>query len=283
MALITASGVAAARDAVAALRADGARIALVPTLGALHEGHRALMTHAATVADAVAVSIFVNPLQFGPAEDFERYPRTPQADVAVLEQAGVRLLFAPSTQEMYPDGAAATRITGGDVASRFEGRTRPGHFDGVLTVVDKLLNVLTPDVVVFGRKDAQQAFLVRRMVADLNQPVRVDVVDTVREADGLALSSRNRFLSPADRVVAQALPEALAAAAAAAERGVAAALAAAHAVLDAQQGVGLDYLAMVDPATFRSVDDGYRGPALVLIAAQVGSTRLIDNEVIHLG
>lgn len=282
MALTTVSDIAAARAAIAALRAGGARIALVPTLGALHEGHRALMTHAATVADAVVASIFVNPLQFGPADDFERYPRTPQADAAALEQAGVRLLFAPSTREMYPHGAAATRITGGEVATTFEGRSRPGHFDGVLTVVEKLLNVLTPDVVVFGRKDAQQGFLVRRMVADLDHPARVEAVDTVREADGLALSSRNRFLSPADRAVARALPDALRAAAAAADRGVAAALAAAHAVLAAQDGVRLDYLAVVDPTTFLSVDDGYRGPALVLIAAQVGSTRLIDNEVIHL-
>lgn len=283
MALTTVSTVVRARAEIAALRSAGARIALVPTLGALHAGHRTLLEHAATLADAVVASIFVNPLQFGPAEDFERYPRTPEQDEAVLEAAGVRLLFAPSTPEMYPDGPAATRISGGEVAARFEGATRPGHFDGVLTVVDKLLNVLTPDVVVFGRKDAQQAFLVRRMVADLNQPVRVEVVDTVREPDGLALSSRNRYLTAADRAVAVALPEALAAASSAAGRGPEAALAAAGGVLATRQGVTLDYLAVVDPATFQSVADGYRGPALVLIAAQVGSTRLIDNEVIHLG
>lgn len=283
MALTTVSGIDRAREAVAALRADGARIALVPTLGALHDGHRALLEHAAGLADAVVASIFVNPLQFGPAEDFERYPRTPRADEAVLRGAGVSLLFAPSTREMYPNGPAATRVSAGGTATRFEGATRPGHFDGVLTVVDKLLNVLTPDVVVFGRKDAQQAFLVQRMVADLNQPVLVEVVDTVREADGLALSSRNRYLSTADRAAARALPEALAAASSAADRGPAGALAAAHAVLSGRGGVRLDYLAVVDPATFEAVTDGYRGPALVLIAAEVGSTRLIDNEVIHLG
>jgi pantoate--beta-alanine ligase len=275
--------VADVRAAIAGLRAEGRRVALVPTMGALHEGHRALVRHAQAVADAVVVSIFVNPLQFGPTEDLNRYPRTPDEDLAVLEGEEADLLFAPSVAEMYPGGPVGTRITAGPVAARLEGRSRPGHFDGVLTVVAKLLNVVQPDVALFGRKDAQQAFLVQRMVADLNLPVAIEVVDTVREPDGLALSSRNRYLSPEDRAAARALPRALEAAASAADRGVDPAIAAAQSALAGEPRVRLDYLALVDPATFAPVDDGYRGPALALVAATVGATRLIDNEVIHLG
>jgi pantoate--beta-alanine ligase len=239
--------------------------------------------HARTVADAVVVSIFVNPLQFGPAEDLDRYPRTPDEDLSAVDAEGASLLFAPSVGEMYPDGSVGTRVTAGPAGARFEGRSRPGHFDGVLTVVAKLLNIVQPDVALFGRKDGQQVFLVRRMVADLNLPVTIEVVDTAREADGLALSSRNRYLGPDDRAAALALPRALEAAASAAERGVDPALAAAQAALAGEPRVRLDYLALVDPTTFAPVDDGYRGAALALVAATVGTTRLIDNEVIHLG
>jgi pantoate--beta-alanine ligase len=275
--------VADVRSAVTELRQDGRRVALLPTMGALHEGHRTLVRHARTVADAVVVSIFVNPLQFAPTEDLDRYPRTPDEDLAAIEAEGAALLFAPSVAVMYPDGPTGTRVTAGPAGARFEGRSRPGHFDGVLTVVAKLLNIVQPDVVLFGRKDAQQVFVVRRMVADLNLPVTVEVADTVREPDGLALSSRNRYLGAEDRAAARAIPRALEAAASAADRGVDPAIAAAQAALAGEPRVRLDYLAVVDPATFAPVDDGYRGAALALVAATVGTTRLIDNEVIHLG
>jgi pantoate--beta-alanine ligase len=275
--------VADARAAVAELRRDGRRVALVPTMGALHEGHRTLIRQARAVADAVVVSIFVNPLQFGPTEDLDRYPRTPDEDLAAIEGEGGELLFAPSVAVMYPDGPAGTRVTAGPAAADFEGRSRPGHFDGVLTVVAKLLSIVQPDVALFGRKDAQQAFLVRRMVADLNLPVAIEVVETVREPDGLALSSRNRYLSAEDRAAARAIPRALQAAASAAERGVDPAIGAAQAALAGEPRLRLDYLAVVNPATFVPVDARYRGAALALVAATVGTTRLIDNEVIHLG
>lgn len=252
-------------------------------MGALHDGHLALLHRARESADAVVVSIFVNPLQFGRGEDLDRYPRTPAADADALEAARTDLLFAPTAAAMYPRGAVLVRVSAGPVGDRFEGASRPGHFDGVLTVVAKLLHIVGPDVVVFGRKDAQQAFLVRRMVDDLDLPVRVEVVDTVREPDGLALSSRNRYLSTDERTAARGVPAALWAALAAAARGSEAALDAARAVLDSEPGVLLDYLAVVDPATFEPVDDRYRGAALVLVAATVGATRLIDNEVVSLG
>ena len=183
---------------------------------------------------------------------------------------------------MYPDGATQVTVHAGTIGGMFEGRSRPGHFDGVLTVVAKLLNIVAPDVVTFGRKDAQQLFLVQRMVADLDIPVRVEAIDTVREPDGLALSSRNRFLDPAHRRAARALSAALEAAASSAERGVAAAVSAAQGALMGEPLVDLDYFAVVHPATFLPVDDGYRGPAIAIVAARLGSTRLIDNETINL-
>ena len=279
----TAMTVPEARRALAALRQEHARIALVPTLGALHEGHLALVARARELADAVVVSIFVNPLQFGPTEDLARYPRTPEQDLALLAEAGVALVFAPGVEAMYPDGDATTRVSAGPVGDAFEGAARPGHFDGVLTVVMKLLQIVGPDVVTFGRKDAQQAFLVDRMVRDLDVPTEVVLVDTVREPDGLARSSRNRYLTLAERALARTLPDALSAASAAAPDGVAAALGAAQAVLDGESGVVPGYFAIVDPATFRPVAADYRGPALALVAARVGATRLIDNAVLQLG
>jgi pantoate--beta-alanine ligase len=271
------------RRAVASGRAQGHRVALVPTMGALHAGHLALVARAREIADLVVVSVFVNPLQFGPSEDFDRYPRDLGADTALLEATGPAVLFAPTAAEMYPEGRTETRVVAGAVGGMFEGRTRAGHFDGVLTVVAKLLHIVGPDVVLFGAKDAQQVFLVGRMVADLDFPTRVETVATVREDDGLALSSRNRYLGAGDRRLARALPAALEAAESAADRGVDAVIAAARSAAAGEESVLVDYLAVVDPATFLPVDDRYRGRALVLVAARVGGTRLIDNRIVHLG
>ena len=257
-------------------------VAFVPTLGALHEGHLELVDRAAELAPTVVVSNFVNPLQFGPSEDLDRYPRTPEADLEKLAAHGVQYVFMPSVDELYPTWPIATKITAGAVGGMYEGRSRPGHFDGVLTVVAKLLNIVRPDHVVFGRKDAQQVFLVSRMVRELNIATRVDVVDTVREDDGLALSSRNRFLDEKERRAARVLSQALEAAASSGDRGVDPALAAAQSVLMGEGLVELDYLVIVSPTTFLPVDEGYKGKAIVLIAARVGSTRLIDNEPILL-
>ena len=281
--ITTETTIAGVRQRVAQARAAGGRIALVPTMGALHAGHLALVERAAALADLVVVSIFVNPLQFGRGEDLDRYPRDLEGDTALLERAGAHVVFAPSAAEVYPDGQPQVRVTAGPVGDLLEGRVRPGHFDGVLTVVAKLLHVVGPDTAVFGRKDAQQVFLVQRMVADLDVPVRIEVVETVREDDGLAMSSRNRYLDPAERLLARAVPEALAAAELAAAGGAEAMTAAAERALAAERGAAADYLAVVDPATFRPVDDGYRGDALVLVAARVGATRLIDNRLVHIG
>jgi pantoate--beta-alanine ligase len=250
----------------------GRTVALVPTMGALHEGHLALVTRASQLAESVVVSIFVNPLQFGPNEDLAKYPRTLADDLAKLEAAGVEFVFAPSVAEMYPAGPSETRVTAGHIGTLYEGRSRPGHFDGMLTVVSKLLGIVRPDLVVFGQKDAQQVFLVQRKV-----------VPTVRESSGLALSSRNRFLDEREKRAALSLSTALEAAQSSGDRGVDQVVAAAQSALMGENLVQLDYLAVVDPTTFLPVDDGYRGKARVLIAARVGATRLIDNELIHLG
>lgn len=276
--------IAELRAAVRERRAGGASVALVPTMGALHEGHFALVREARAAADLVVVSIFVNPLQFGPGEDLDRYPRTLDADVAALGELGVDLVFAPSVREMYPRGGASeTTVHAGPIAARYEGAARPGHFDGVLTVVAKLFGIVQPDFAFFGQKDAQQVFLVRRMVADLDLPVDVMTVPTVREADGLALSSRNRFLDADARRAALALSEALRSAEAAAGGGLKELLAEGIAAFGDHDGVALDYFVAVDPDTFLPVDDDYRGPALVLVAAVVGATRLIDNGPVVIG
>ncbi len=269
------------REVVAAARAAGKSIALTPTLGALHEGHLAHVSRAGELADIRVVSIFVNPTQFTVAADLERYPRTLEADLEKL--AGVDYVFAPSVEEMYPAGPTETKVTAGKVGSLYEGASRPGHFDGVLTVVAKLLSIVTPDVATFGQKDAQQLFLVKRMVADLNLPVRIETIETVREADGLALSSRNRFLSTSERRAARTLSAALDAAASAGSSGIDATIAAAQGALMGEPLVELDYLKIVNPKTFLPVDDDYRGPAIAIVAAQLGSTRLIDNETLYLG
>lgn len=257
--------------------APAGRVVLVPTMGALHDGHLRLVSRARDLGGIVVVSIFVNPLQFGPGEDLDRYPRTLDADVVALEGLA-DIVFAPTAAEMYPSGPSETRVTAGESGTLFEGASRPGHFDGVLTVVTKLFNIVQPDVAVFGQKDAQQVHVIGRMVHDLNLPVTIAVVDTVREEDGLALSSRNRYLGADDRLAAITLSQALAAGAEAAPAGVDAALAAARARIEAQPAVKLDYLAIVDPESFREASPDHHGPALMLIAARVGTTRLIDNQ-----
>ncbi|KQZ09802.1 pantoate--beta-alanine ligase [Agromyces sp. Root1464] len=275
--------IAELRERLAERRAAGASVALVPTMGALHAGHLALVSHARELADVVVVSIFVNPLQFGPSEDLDRYPRTLDADVQALDGLGVEFVFAPTVAEMYPNGPVGTMLTAGRVGSLYEGASRPGHFDGMLTVVGKLLNIVRPDVAIFGQKDAQQVFLVRRMVDDLDVATSIEVVPTVRETDGLALSSRNRFLDPEHRAAALTLSEALRAADAAAPDGLAEVLAEGAAAFGDHDDVTLDYLVVVDPETFLPVADDARGPAVVLVAARVGATRLIDNAAITLG
>lgn len=256
-------------------RLDGQKsVALVATMGALHDGHLSLVRHATEIADTVVVSIFVNPMQFDQRGDLDRYPRDLDADLRVLP-AGV-VVFAPSVEELYPQGESSTVITAGDVGSRFEGTIRPGHFDGMLTVVAKLFNIVRPQVAVFGQKDAQQVFLVKRMVRDLDFPLTIEISQTVREADGLAMSSRNRFLSREERHAALVLSRALdAAAASAGNRELA--LAAAHTVLSSESSVQVNYMEIVAKSTFLPVTDDFRGAALAIVAAQVGATRLIDN------
>lgn len=251
-------------------------------MGALHPGHLSLVERARGLADTVVVSIFVNPLQFGANEDLDRYPRDLDGDLAQLSAFDNVIVFTPTVAEMYPTGAPTTKVTGGPVSTLFEGRSRPGHFDGMLTVVAKLLIISAPEAAVFGQKDAQQLFLIQRMVADLNIPVRIVPGETERDEDGLALSSRNRYLSAEERRAAPALHRALEAAQASGDRGLGAAIAAAQAVIMEEELVRLDYLEVVDPTTFLPVGDDYRGPARALIAANLGSTRLIDNDALYL-
>jgi pantoate--beta-alanine ligase len=275
----TRNGLAAAR------RGLGSPVVLVPTMGALHEGHRALLRRGKDLSGrngSVVVSVFVNPLQFGAGEDFDRYPRTLQADVAVCAEEGVDLVFAPDRGQMYPAEQLIT-VDPGPMAQVLEGAFRPGFFTGVLTVVLKLLAMVRPDAAVFGEKDAQQLALVRRMTEDFALGIEIDGVPTVRDPDGLAISSRNRFLSAAERRSALALPAALRAGRAAAPAGPAGVLKAAHQVLDAVPAVAPDYLALVDPATFEQVDEGFAGSALLLTAVRAGATRLIDNTPLTLG
>ncbi len=257
-------------------------VVLAPTMGALHDGHVRLLGAARTLAGprgSVIVSIFVNPLQFGPNEDLDRYPRTLDADLAICARERADLVFAPIAAEMYPGGQPEVTVDPGPAGQRFEGEFRPGFFGGVLTVVLKLLNLTRPAVAVFGQKDAQQLALVRRMVTDLNLDVVIEPVPTVRDADGLATSSRNRYLSAADRRVALALPRALRAGQAEAAGGADAVLAAARGVLAAQPALAVDYVALVDPGTFGPAGTG---PALLVAAARAGTTRLIDNMALVL-
>lgn len=260
-------------------RTQPRRLALVPTMGALHEGHLSLIRRARELADVVAVSIFVNPLQFGPGEDFERYPRAFETDLEACASEGVALVFAPPLDVVYPEDPVV-RVSAGSMGERFEGASRPSHFDGVLTVVLKLFQLVRPDVAVFGEKDAQQLALVRRMVRDLDLGVEIVAGATVRDGDGLAISSRNAYLSAEQRTAALALSSALRAGAAAAPHGPEAVRAAGQDTLAAEPDVELDYLALVDPETFTEVEPGHRGPARLAVAARVGATRLIDNTAI---
>ena len=261
---------------------EGRRVALVPTMGALHEGHLALVDSARRLADAVAMSIFVNPLQFAPTEDLARYPRNLARDRALARDRGVDLLFVPDGEEMYPDGAAGTRILPGASAERWEGAVRPGHFAGVLTVVGKLFHIFEPDVACFGQKDIQQFTLIRQMVRDLDWRVRLERVPTVREPDGLALSSRNLYLAETARAQAAGLSAALFAARTAfavGERRAERLLAAMHERLAVFPGVSAEYIAVVEPEQLRAVDIAEPG-TIVAMAARVGTTRLIDNVIL---
>jgi len=262
------------------VRSSGGRVVLVPTMGALHEGHASLLRAARAHGDAVVASIFVNPTQFAPGEDFERYPRTFDTDLEVCEREAVDVVFAPTVAEVYPDGDPDVTVDPGPLGDDLEGAVRSGHFRGVLTVVAKLFGLVRPDASVFGQKDYQQLVLIRQMVRDLAMPVTVVGGDTVRESDGLALSSRNAYLSADDRRSALALSRGLRAGAAAAAQGRDATLAAAHEVLATADGIDLDYLEL------RAPDLGpvpEHGPARLLVAGRVGTTRLIDNMPLTLG
>ncbi len=280
--IMTATTVWTRGDLARARGAMTGTVAVVMTMGALHEGHAALLRHARERADHVIVTIFVNPLQFGPNEDFDRYPRTFDADLEICRQYGVDLVFAPDRAEMYPDGEPSVRVDPGPLGEVLEGASRPGFFHGVLTVVLKLLHLTRPDFAFFGEKDYQQVTLVRRMVRDLGLPVEVVAVPIVREPDGLARSSRNRYLSAEERQVALGLSAALSAGAEAAGRGRDATLAAAEAAFSADTPptsagtplAKLDYLVLTDPELGPAPE---HGPARLLIAAWVGATRLIDN------
>ncbi|WP_267626275.1 pantoate--beta-alanine ligase [Gordonia sputi] len=263
-----------------ALRRAGKRVALVPTMGALHAGHLQLIDAAKSVGNVVViVSIFVNPLQFGENEDLDAYPRTFDDDVELLRSAGVELVFAPTVDDMYPLGPRTTIVPGpaGDI---LDGAVRPGHFAGMLTVVCKLLNIASPHAAFFGEKDYQQLVLIAQMVADLNLDVDIVGVPTVREADGLALSSRNRYLTPEQREVATTLSAALTAGAHAAPGGKDAILAAAQAVLATSPEIELDYLALRDRALGEAPD---KGDGRLLVAARLGAARLIDNVGVSIG
>ena len=269
------------RIASRAVRHEGKLLGFVPTMGALHEGHLSLVRAARAASDVVAASIFVNPTQFGPNEDLAKYPRSFDRDCEMLEREGVEFVFAPSVEEMYPVGAV-TWVTVEELSSKLDGRSRPGHFRGVTTVVSKLFHIVEPDQAFFGQKDAAQVAIIRRMVRDLNLPVEIVVCPIVREADGLAMSSRNAYLRPEDRKRALALHRSLERVqqlVEAGERDAVCLLAAGREEFARESSVRLDYFEVVDPETLDPVADVSRG-ALVAVAAYVGATRLIDNAVL---
>ncbi|GAA4658205.1 pantoate--beta-alanine ligase [Kineococcus glutinatus] len=270
-------------ELVAARRALEGPVAVVMTMGALHRGHAALVREARRRATSVLVTIFLNPLQFGRGEDLARYPRTLDADLELCRAEGVDAVFAPGPDVVYPEGDPGIRVSAGQLGTVLEGASRPGHFDGVLTVVCKLMHLTRADQAYFGQKDAQQLLLVRRMVRDLDVPVEVVGVPTVREDDGLALSSRNTYLTPFDREVALSLSRSLRAGAEVAAEGPSAVRRAARDVLLAEPAARVDYLALVHPVTLQDVPEHHRGEALLAVAAKVGSTRLIDNVPLTIG
>ncbi len=267
------------RDAISGFRAGGERIAFVPTMGALHAGHMALVAEAKRVSQRVVVSIFVNPKQFAPNEDLAKYPRREAVDSRMLSEAGVDLLWLPPIEVMYPE-VHSTNVSVSGVSEPLDGAARPGHFDGVATVVAKLFNQVAPDIALFGEKDFQQLAVIRRMVADLDFDIDVRGVPTQRDDDGLALSSRNAYLPPNDRAAAVALPRALGVAARAIEKGddPEATLATARAALTAA-GFDVDYVELADAKTLGAPVAGH--PRRLLAAARIGGTRLIDNIAVE--
>jgi pantoate--beta-alanine ligase len=280
------SDIAELRAALRQLRAGGERptprsVGFVPTMGALHAGHRSLVQTARKRCDIVVVSIFVNPTQFGPNEDFSRYPRTLEQDCEMLETEGVDVVFTPTAKAMYPLGASTVVEVEG-VSERLDGASRPGHFRGVATVVAKLFHIVQPDLAFFGQKDAAQVAVLRKMVHDLDFPLEIVVCPTVREPDGLAMSSRNRYLSPEERRRALTLSRALRSAEIQAARGehrTAALLQTMRAILQEEPAIRIDYLAVVDPDTLLPINDVSSG-GLLAVAAYVGNTRLIDNVLL---
>lgn len=269
------------RAEIAALRRAGKKIGLVPTMGALHAGHLSLVRAAKAECDVVVVSIYVNPSQFGPAEDFSKYPRTLDADVALLTDCVTDLVFAPANDEVYRAGHA-TWVDVESVTGPLEGVCRPGHFRGVATIVLKLLNMVQPDVAYFGQKDFQQALVIRRMVADLDVPVEIRVCPIVREADGLAMSSRNRYLSPAARQRALVLSQSLRLAGKLVDEGERRAAAIAErmtALIQTADDARIDYVAIVDPDTLQPLEQ-ITGPTLAALAVKIENTRLIDNCIL---
>ena len=273
------------RDELRAARAalPSADVAVVMTMGALHEGHATLVRTARERHAHVIVTIFLNPLQFGPKEDLSRYPRTFDADMEICTREGVDLVFAPTPDVVYPEGDPGVRVSAGPLGSVLEGQSRPGHFDGMLTVVGKLLHLTGARTAYYGQKDAQQLLLIRRMCRDLDFPVEIVAVPTVREADGLAMSSRNTYLTEHDRETALALSRALRAGGEAASEGPSAIRRAARAVLVEEPLALVDYLVLVHPTTLQDVPEWYRGEALLAVAARVGTTRLIDNTPVLVG
>jgi pantoate--beta-alanine ligase len=269
------------RHVVAGARAKGKSISFVPTMGALHDGHLSLIDEAKRVADTVVMSVFVNPLQFGPSEDFDRYPRCLDDDAKMASKRGVDFLFTPTREDMYPEHAPVVIVHPGTVGKEWEGAVRPHHFEGVLTVVAKLFHIIMPDVAVFGQKDLQQAAAVKAMVRDLNFPVGILVAPTVRDPDGLAMSSRNRYLTPKDRELGLILSKALFAmrdAFGRGERRASALEATGWRMLERVVGLTPRYLAAVNADTFQRVNNVHHGDAAVG-AVRVGETRLIDNII----
>lgn len=274
------TGISELRTALAEARSKRKSVALVPTMGALHEGHLRLIDRAREAADVVVMSIFVNPLQFGAGEDFSKYPRDLAADTQLAADRGVDILFAPDRKEMYPESPLIT-VHSGHIGEVWEGVSRPGHFEGVLTVVAKLFNIVEPDAAVFGQKDLQQLAVVRAMVRDLAFPIEIIAEPTARDEDGLALSSRNRYLSSEDRAAARTLPRALSAMLDRFHTGSQAAAeieSAGRDVLDTAKDLTCDYLAIVDPVNFERVETAVAGCAAIG-AVRVGKTRLIDNVI----
>jgi pantoate--beta-alanine ligase len=282
--VMSSTAVARTREELAAARSGlTGSVAVVMTMGALHAGHVELVRQARKLADSVIVTIFLNPLQFGPSEDLAKYPRTFDDDLALCTEEGVDLVFAPSPDVVYPNGRPGVRVSAGELGDKLEGASRPGHFDGVVTVVGKLLHLTRPRVALFGQKDAQQLLIIRRMVADLDFDCSIVAVPTVREPDGLALSSRNTYLSDVDREAALALSRALFAAEAVSGEGASRVRRAAREVLVREPLVQVDYLVLVHPDTLADVPEWYHGDAVLLVAGRVGPTRLIDNLPLVIG